>query len=87
MIIILLLLNACMQNTAFLGPAVTVASTGNIGQAGISYSTNKAIKKITGKSTIENIESLLEIKKDENKIVTKVKKKIRKVTKINDLTS
>ena len=52
---VLLLFNGCMQNTAFFGPAVTVASTGNIYQAGLSYGSNLAIKKITGKSPIENI--------------------------------
>ena len=30
-------LTGCLQNTAFLGPAMTVASTGNLYQAGLSY--------------------------------------------------
>ncbi len=53
------LLSGCVQSTAFLGPAITVASTGNIYQAGLQYGTEKAVKKETGKSTIEYISSLL----------------------------
>ena len=40
-------LTGCLQNTAFLGPAMTVASTGNLYQAGLSYGSSKAIKKMT----------------------------------------
>ena len=54
------LLNGCLQNTAFLGSAVTVASTGNIYQAGLSYGSSHAIKKMTGKTTIENIKIFLD---------------------------
>ena len=52
-------LSGCVQSTAFLGPAITVASTGNIYQAGLQYGTSKAIKKETGKDTIEYISSIL----------------------------
>ena len=54
------LLNGCLQNTAFLGSAVTVASTGNIYQAGLSYGSSHAIKKMTGKTTIEKIKIFLD---------------------------
>ena len=53
-------LNGCLQSTAFLGPAVTVASTGNVYQAGLSYASSKTIFKITGKTTTENIKIFLE---------------------------
>ena len=52
-------LTGCLQNTAFLGPAVTVASTGNVFQAGLSYGSGQAIKKMTGKTTTENVKSFL----------------------------
>ena len=53
-------LTGCLQNTAFLGPAMTVASTGNVYQAGLSYGTSKAIKKMTGKTPTENVKSFLD---------------------------
>ena len=48
-------LTGCLQNTAFLGPALTVAGTGNVYQAGLSYGSGQAVKKITGKTPTENI--------------------------------
>ena len=54
------LLTGCAQSTAFLGPAITVAATGNIAQAGFTYGTNEVFKKETGKDTIQYVSSLLE---------------------------
>ena len=53
------LLTGCAQSTAFLGPAITVAATGNIAQAGFTYGTNEVFKKETGKGTIQYVSSLL----------------------------
>ena len=53
-------LTGCLQNTAFLGPAVTVASTGSLYQAGLSYGSSKAVKKMTGKTPTENLKSILD---------------------------
>ena len=58
-----LFLSGCLQSTAMVGPALTLASTGNISHAGISFLTNKAIKDETGMSTLE----LMSSKIDENK--------------------
>ena len=60
---LLFFLNGCVQSVALLGPAYTLTSTGNIYQAGLSYGSNQAVKKITGKSPTENIESLVDNKK------------------------
>ena len=54
------LLTGCAQSTVFLGPAITVAATGNIAQAGFTYGTNQVFKKETGKDTIQYVNSLLE---------------------------
>ena len=54
------LLTGCAQSTAFLGPAITVAATGNIVQGGFTYGTNEVFKKETGKDTIQYVSSLLE---------------------------
>ena len=54
------LLTGCAQSTAFLGPAITVAATGSVAQAGFTYGTNEVFKKETGKDTIQYVSSLLE---------------------------
>ena len=66
---LLFFLNGCVQGTALLGPAYTLASKGNIYQAGLSYGSNQAITKITGKSPAENIKSFTE---KGNKCLTKL---------------
>ena len=40
-----IILSGCAQSTAMLGPALTLASTGNVSQAGLTFVTNKAVKK------------------------------------------
>ena len=55
-------LYGCAQNVAILGPAITGASTGSISHASLSYGSSKVIKKITGKTTTENIKNLLDNK-------------------------
>ena len=83
----MLLFTGCVQGTAFLGPAVAVASSGNIYQAGLSYGSNLAIKNITGKSPMENFVELLQPVENENKIISSAKEKIKTVSKIKDLSS
>jgi len=55
-------LYGCVQNVAILGPAITGVSTGSISHASLSYGSSKVIKKITGKTTTENIINLLDNK-------------------------
>ena len=53
-ILILITLNGCIQSSvSFIGPAYTVASTGNIYQAGLSISVNQALLHTTGENTLE----------------------------------
>mgnify|MGYP001432245531 CR=1 FL=1 len=86
-ILILFLFNGCIQGSAFFGPALTVVSTGNVYQAGLSYGSNLAIKNITGKSPMENLVEILEPKENDNKIISSAKEKINKASKIKDLSS
>ena len=51
----LTILNGCVETTAFLGPAISVGTTGNVYQAGLSYSTNRIIHSTTGKTPIEHV--------------------------------
>ena len=89
---LLFFLNGCVQSAALLGPAYTLASTGNIYQAGFSYGSNQAVKKITGKSPTENVQSLVDDKKKkieekekQEEFFALVKSRIEKASKINQL--
>ena len=91
---LLFFLNSCVQGTALLGPAYTLTSTGNIYQAGLSYSSNQAVKKITGKSPTENIKSLVDNKKikaeekeKQDELYALVKSRIEKTSKIIQLAN
>ena len=55
-----LFLSGCVQTTAILGPVYTFGTTGNALQAGLSYGSNKAIKK----AQILNKEKKLDRKKN-----------------------
>ena len=89
---LLFFLNGCVQSAALLGPAYTLASTGNVFQAGLSYGSNHAVKKITGKSTTENIKSLVDNKKikveeveSQEEFFALVKRRIEKTSKVISL--
>ena len=91
---LLFLLNGCVQSTALLGPAYTLTSTGNIYQAGLTYGSNQAVKKITGKSPTENIKSLVDNKKikieeqeRQEEFFALVKSRIEKTSKIIKLAN
>ena len=91
---LLFFLNGCVQNSALLGPAYTMASTGNIYQAGLTYGSNQAVKKITGKSPTENIKSFTDRKKSKideeqnyDEFIALVKNKIEKTSKIINLAN
>ncbi len=62
-----LFLTGCYQSTAMVGPAITLASTGNVSQAGLAYITNKAVEKETGMSTTEYVSTILVETKQTNK--------------------
>ena len=62
-----LFLTGCYQSTAMVGPAITLASTGNVSQAGLAYITNKAVKKETGMTATEYVSTILEEKTKKNK--------------------
>ncbi|MDB2515135.1 hypothetical protein N9X11_01890 [Candidatus Pelagibacter bacterium] len=81
------LLNGCAQNTALLGPAYTFGTTGNLYQAGLTYSSNQAITSLTGKSTGENIKNLLTLKNDDSEFEKMVKNRINETRKKLNLSN
>tara|TARA_B110000003_G_scaffold200006_1_gene198617 strand:+ start:246 stop:542 length:297 start_codon:yes stop_codon:yes gene_type:complete len=56
----LIFLNGCLQSTALLGPGVTLATTGNVVQAGFQYGANRAIKNETGKDALTLVKDVVE---------------------------
>ena len=60
-------MTGCYQSTAMVGPAITLASTGNVSQAGLAYNTNKAVEKETGMSVTEYVSTILEEKTKKTK--------------------
>ena len=62
----LIFLNGCLQSTALLGPGVTIATTGNVLQAGFQYGANSVIENETGKNTFEHFQDAVD-KQSKNK--------------------
>ena len=63
----LIFLNGCLQSTALLGPGVTIATTGNVLEAGFQYGANSVIEKETGKNTLEHFQSAVDGQKKNKK--------------------
>jgi len=74
-------LTSCAQNAALLGPAYTLASTGNIYHAGFTYGGNEIIIKTTGKSAAQNFKEVLTPKKKDTEFEKLVKKNIEETRK------
>ena len=69
-----IILSGCAQSTAMLGPALTLASTGNVSQAGITYITNKAVEKETGMDTVSFVSQKFEQKNSKTRLRREFKK-------------
>ena len=72
-VLISMFLTGCIQSTALLGPGVTIATTGNIMQAGFQYGANSAIKKETGKDALTHLKNAVEEEQDNQKLEKKIK--------------
>ena len=53
-------LSGCVEPTAFLGPALTAGTSGNVYHASLSYASNQIIYNSTGKTTIEHVTNFLD---------------------------
>ena len=71
-------LNGCLQTTALLGPGVTVATSGNILQAGLQFGANTAIKNETGKDTLEHLKDVVDSQNKDKKFKVKFKDLVKK---------
>ena len=72
-ILTLVILTGCIQTTSLLGPGVTVATTGNVFQAGFQYGANTALKNETGKDVMTHIKDTVDQKYKEKKLHVKLK--------------
>ena len=86
-IFLLSLLCGCAQNAALLGPAYTLATSGNVYHAGFTYGGNEIITKTTGKSATENLKEVLTPNKEHTDFEKLVKKNIEKTRKKLNLSS
>ena len=67
-LVLSLFLTGCLQTTAMIGPAITLTSTGNISQAGMTFFTNKAIKDETGMNTLEFVSNKIDERKNKKEV-------------------
>ena len=74
-----LVLSGCAQSTVMLGPAITLASTGNVSQAGLTFFTNKAVEEETGMNTVSYVSNQIEKKNSK----TKMRRKFKKLVETN----
>ena len=84
-VLISIFLSGCIQSTALLGPGVTIATTGNVMQAGFQYGANSAIKNETGKDALTHLKDAVddeqENQKFEKKIINFTRNTIKRVKK------
>ena len=73
LVLISVFLSGCIQSTALLGPGVTIATTGNIMQAGLQYGANRAIKNETGKDAITHLKDAVNEEQDNKKLEEKIR--------------
>ena len=73
LVLISIFLSGCIQSTALLGPSITIATTGNVMQAGLQYGANTAIKKETGKDALTHLKDAVEVEQDSQKLQKKIK--------------
>ena len=91
--VVTLFLNGCFQMVAYMGPAITGVTGGNITHSMLSYGLSYSVKKATGKTPIEQVISLTKEKQKRAKDKEKHEKaknkekqaKARKISLLKEL--
>ena len=79
---LLIFVSGCFQSSASLiGPSYTLATTGNVYQASLSYGVNQALQKTTGKNSKEHVKVILEKTEIHQKKIKTYKAKIKQEIK------
>ena len=86
-ILFLSILTGCAQNVALLGPTYTLATTGNVYHAGLTYGSNEIIIKTTGKSAVQNFKEALVLKNEDTDFEKLVKRNIEETRKKLNLSN
>ena len=73
----LVILSGCIQTTSLLGPGITIASTGNVLQAGFQYGANEAVKNETGKDVLTHIKDTVDEKNKQKKLHVKLRQLLK----------
>jgi hypothetical protein len=93
LVVVTLFLNGCFQMVAYMGPAITGVTGGNITHSMLSYGLSYSVKKATGKTPIEQVISLTKEKQERAKDKEKHEKaknkekqaKARKISLLKEL--
>ncbi len=72
-------MSGCAQSTAMIGPAITLASSGNMSQAGLTFFGNKAVEKETGMDTVSYFSNKIEQQNSR----TKLKREFKNLVETN----
>ena len=78
-ILVGIILSGCAQSTAMIGPAITLASSGNMSQAGLTFFGNKAVEKETGMDTVSYFSNKIEQQNSR----TKLKREFKNLVETN----
>ena len=78
-ILVSIILSGCAQSTAMIGPAITLASSGNMSQAGLTFFGNKAVEKETGMDTVSYFSNKIEQQNSR----TKLKREFKNLVETN----
>ena len=73
LVLIFILLSGCIHSSALLGPGITIATTGNVMQAGLQYGANTAIKNETGKDALTHLKNVVDEEQESKKLERKIK--------------
>ena len=74
---VLIFLSGCIQTTSLLGPGVTIATSGNVIQAGFQYGANTALENETGKDVLTHVKDVVDQQNEETKFHVQLKKLIK----------
>jgi CRISPR/Cas system-associated protein Cas10 (large subunit of type III CRISPR-Cas system) len=86
LVVVTLFLNGCFQMVAYMGPAITGVTGGNISHSALSYGLSYGVKKATGKTPIEQVISLTKEKQERARNKEK-QAKARKIGLLSNLLS
>ena len=74
---VLIFLSGCIQTTSLLGPGVTIATSGNVIQAGFQYGANTALENETGKDVLTHVKDVVDEQNKEKKFYVQLKQLIK----------